>query len=362
MMSRNLKLNRCLPLLAALLLVGLGSPAAVDADGIAYTAQGGTIQRTSLATGNTTTVGPASAEVAALAFAPDGELWGLSTGGVLLRNLSSGLGTQVANPFGSNVPDISDMTFDPAGNLWVVGEDGGQSMLYEVDVVLVDATAVGPLSVPVTGVSYFDGALYGLADFQLYTIDPASAATTLASDAFFADALAIDFTINGHLWLLSTIPGVDPEEDFLVGYETEFGEEVGPSWVVPSPAHGLAIERQGGCSPTGTEMCLLDDRFRVEVVWGNFQGGSGNGGVVPETSDRSGLFYFFNPDNWEMLVKMLDGCTVNDHFWLFAAQATNVEYTLVVTDTETGQVNTYLNPLGETPQPITDTAAFATCP
>ncbi len=63
-----------------------------------------------------------------------------------------------------------------------------------------------------------------------------------------------------------------------------------------------------------------------------------------------------------MLVKVLDGCPVNQHFWVFAAATTNVEYTLRVTDTETGAVEEYLNPLGVASPAIIDTEAFMTCP
>ena len=35
-----------------------------------------------------------------------------------------------------------------------------------------------------------------------------------------------------------------------------------------------------------------------------------------------------------MLIKVLDGCTVNNRFWVFAAATTNFEYRLRVTDSE----------------------------
>ncbi|MCP4658010.1 MAG: hypothetical protein GY856_21585 [bacterium] len=79
-------------------------------------------------------------------------------------------------------------------------------------------------------------------------------------------------------------------------------------------------------------------------------------------SDDSGLFWFFDPDNWEMLVKVLDACGLNGRYWVFAAATTNVEYTLRVVDTETDSVVEYHNPLGTASPAITDTSAFATCP
>ncbi len=111
-----------------------------------------------------------------------------------------------------------------------------------------------------------------------------------------------------------------------------------------------------------TSLCLNDDRFRAEVDWRSFgTGPSGSALGFPRTDD-TGLFFFFNPDNWEMLVKVLDGCSVNNHFWVFHAATTNVEYTLRVTDTQSGQSRDYGNTLGRPAPAIVDTQAFATCP
>ncbi|MEM7352511.1 MAG: Calx-beta domain-containing protein [Acidobacteriota bacterium] len=116
------------------------------------------------------------------------------------------------------------------------------------------------------------------------------------------------------------------------------------------------------CVPTDTRLCLNQGRFRVEVAWRDFQDQTGPGRVEPLASDDSGLFWFFNAENLEMLVKVLDGCGFNDRFWVFAAATTDVQYTLTVTDKETGQVQQYTNPLGVASDAVTDTDAFATCP
>jgi len=109
-----------------------------------------------------------------------------------------------------------------------------------------------------------------------------------------------------------------------------------------------------------TVLVLLDGRFRVQVAWRDFQQATGDGKVAVAGGD-SGLFYFFAPDNWELLMKVLDGCKLNGRYWVFGAATTNVEYTLRVTDTATGTVKTYRNPLGVASPSITDTQAFATC-
>ena len=65
-------------------------------------------------------------------------------------------------------------------------------------------------------------------------------------------------------------------------------------------------------------------------------------------SDRSGYFWFFRDDNIELVVKALDGRTVNDRVWLFYGALSDVEYALTVTDTTTGRTMVYENPPGRT--------------
>ena len=115
------------------------------------------------------------------------------------------------------------------------------------------------------------------------------------------------------------------------------------------------------CADSDSALCLFEDRFRVEVDWQTRDGRTGQGRAVPAGSDNSGLLWFFNDQNWEMLVKVINGCESNDHFWVFSAATTNVEYTLRVTDTETGEVKEYFNPLNSNARAITDTEAFGSC-
>ncbi len=110
-----------------------------------------------------------------------------------------------------------------------------------------------------------------------------------------------------------------------------------------------------------TTLCLNDDRFKVEVDWKDFDGRSGPGIALPRTDD-SGTFFFFDPDNTELLLKVLDGCRRNGHYWVFYAATTNVEFSISVTDTLSGQSRVYDNPLGRPAPAIIDTQAFATCP
>ncbi len=115
------------------------------------------------------------------------------------------------------------------------------------------------------------------------------------------------------------------------------------------------------CVASTTRLCLADGRFAVDLRWRTLLATEGLGNAVALTDD-SGLFWFFDPNNIELVVKVLDACATFDRFWVFAAGLTNVEVDLTVTDTATGEVVTYHNPQAMPFQPVQDTSAFMTCP
>jgi hypothetical protein len=112
------------------------------------------------------------------------------------------------------------------------------------------------------------------------------------------------------------------------------------------------------CTPAATRLCLNGGRFRVEARWTTGEGANGDGRGVALTAD-TGYFWFFNGDNVEMVVKVLDGCAVNGRFWVFSGGLTNVRVRMTVTDTVTGAEKVYTNPQGTAFRPIQDTEAFA---
>lgn len=108
-------------------------------------------------------------------------------------------------------------------------------------------------------------------------------------------------------------------------------------------------------------LCLMASRFRVEVAYRDFDGTESVATALATPSDESAVLWFFQEDNWEMLVKLVDGCTINDHVWVFASAVTNIETVLRVTDTWSGITAEYTNPLGQSPRAVTDVQALPTC-
>jgi hypothetical protein len=147
-------------------------------------------------------------------------------------------------------------------------------------------------------------------------------------------------------------------ESFTLALQNPTG---GATLGTPSSTQITLIDNEP-CEPSATTACVQQGRFKVSVTWTNFDDEDGVGTIIPSSADDSVLFWFFGSENWEMLMKVIDGCSFNNHFWVFAAATTNVEYTLRVTDTETGASKEFFNPLGNASEAVTDTTAFATCP
>lgn len=115
------------------------------------------------------------------------------------------------------------------------------------------------------------------------------------------------------------------------------------------------------CTESDTAVCLNNDRFRVTAHFETAQGAEGEAHTVALTGDTAYL-WFFNANNVEMVVKILNGCGTNQRYWVFAGGLTNVKVELEVEDTQTATSQTYTNPLGTAFQPLQDTQAFPNCP
>lgn len=70
--------------------------------------------------------------------------------------------------------------------------------------------------------------------------------------------------------------------------------------------------------------------FSIDITFKHpATGVSTRAGMVP-FSDQAATFWFFDPKNPEVTVKVLDGRPVNGHFWVFATSMTTVEFTIEI--------------------------------
>ncbi|HSK74880.1 MAG TPA: hypothetical protein VLQ45_00350 [Thermoanaerobaculia bacterium] len=121
----------------------------------------------------------------------------------------------------------------------------------------------------------------------------------------------------------------------------------------------------GPCVSDPNTACLVDGRFEVKVEW--HQAASSGpaqimkfGGQRAET-EESAFFWFFSESNFELGLKILDACAINQRFWVFISGLTNQGWTVYIRDTVTGATKTYSNPVGHLTTTTADTTSGLSC-
>ncbi len=97
-------------------------------------------------------------------------------------------------------------------------------------------------------------------------------------------------------------------------------------------------------------------RFQATATWTSADGRTGTGTQTYIAADTKG-FWFFSPDNIDVVVKVVDAREANGKFWVYYGSLTHAQFTLTVTDTVTGALKTYTNAQGQTSSGA-DTNAF----
>ena len=282
----------------------------------------------------------------AIAAGSDGALWFTQSGsgsGKIGRMTTSGSFTEFGVTSTGEV--AMGIALGPDGNLWFtdpvivrpaprpsrIGRIDTSGAITEFDVPTAGSFPTSIAAGPDGNLWFTDsGSLGNFNWIGRITTDGVVAEFPLPS--LFGAAFAIAAGPDGNLWF--TEPLVDQ-----IGRITTSG---------------------AACVPSPTNLCLHNARFRVQATWATPDGATGPGRAVTMSPD-AGYFWFFSPDNPEVAVKALDGCSINGRSWFFASGLTDVWVVLTVTDTLTGQVKTYLNEQQVLYQPNLDTDAFS-CP
>jgi hypothetical protein len=156
--------------------------------------------------------------------------------------------------------------------------------------------------------------------------------------------------------------GTDPATSRVVTYAyQQLGQWTGQLIVTGDDTHTVGTSLGAipitvlRCAADAQTLCLNGGRFKVKVTWQSADS-SGTGTAVPVTAD-TGQFWFITSNNIELVIKVVDGTSFNGHFWVFYGALSNLQYDITVTDTTTGAVKTYHNPLGTTAS-LADVNAF----
>ena len=217
--------------------------------------------------------------------------------------------------------------------LWA--SDGTAAGTYLVADIAPGPRSADPTQLAAAAGKLFFAAYDGVHGFELWTSDGTLAGTRLMHDIApgAASSYPQQLTAVGNRLFFSA-------DDGLTGREL---------WSLDLAAP------PGACVASATALCL-GGRFRVEALWQDFDDNTGTGRTVPLTAE-TGAFWFFGPENIEVILKVLDGRGLNDHHWVFYGALSSVEYALTVTDVQTGLTARYWNPSGQLAS-VADTTGF----
>lgn len=108
------------------------------------------------------------------------------------------------------------------------------------------------------------------------------------------------------------------------------------------------FDLSAACAPDNQTLCLRGGRFSVRVAFHDPGDGQIKMAHPLPLLDETGMFWFFNQSNVEVLVKVIG--PANGYYWVFFGGLTDLEYTVTVTDEEADPASqpprSYTNPGG----------------
>ncbi len=107
------------------------------------------------------------------------------------------------------------------------------------------------------------------------------------------------------------------------------------------------------CTQNG--VVSYQEKFDARVNPGNVAHGLAR---VQQLSDESALLWYFTPSNNETNMKVIDGSSVNDHYWGYASSLTNVLEERIFSNELTGAQKVIPGNLGQIAQPYHDVELF----
>jgi len=166
---------------------------------------------------------------------------------------------------------------------------------------------------------------------------------------------------------LLTIPVTEAQNWYIVtsGYAADQSGDYSVTISCEEPATRVLPASDFNLAFTdGRIHAVQGGRFEISGEFTDFGGNSGTMFFVPMGSDESGIGWFFGPTNFEVSIKVIDGCGFNNRFWVYMSATTNVQFTIRVRDTAPNPdvVYTIFNPLGTSLNTaVTDINAFSNC-
>ena len=182
---------------------------------------------------------------------------------------------------------------------------------------------------------------------------PDGTTTEIALPGITAEIFGLVVGPDGNLWFTENDTGlIGRATPAGVVSEFETSSPLSAPWLIAAgPDGGLWFSEYGvdgigrvaiapfPCAPGPNALCVNGGRFRVGATWSS-SAGSGPATAVSLTDD-SGYLWFFDPTNIEIVAKVLIGCAIDAHYWVFLAGLTNVGAAVTVTEPDRRRPDLY---------------------
>jgi lysophospholipase L1-like esterase len=298
-----------------------------------------------------------------------------------LRDLAYDNGRRLFDPFDAfiNTPGLfnlyyADVPEDPVGHPNASGYDKLARVVFNV---LRDRDIFAPVVGTVEPEqSTQDASPFAPVRFMLYDF---GVGVDLAATRVLINGLEVPYTATGdpNAYEISYFPTTPLPETVVVSVVTRDLESPPNAMTDEVTRFTVAEIVAEPCEPDEITLCIDhqpgDGRFKVTMTWHTALNGgqSGDAFATPLTGvglAAGGMLSFFD-GNPEVLVKVLNGCGSNGHFWLFASPTTNLGYVLEVEDTlartagaaPSEYEKVLINIDGNIAQPYVSIEAFPTC-
>jgi hypothetical protein len=108
------------------------------------------------------------------------------------------------------------------------------------------------------------------------------------------------------------------------------------------------------CIPSATLACVQNNRWGIQILV------NGAPAYVATSNNESAVFWFYSPDDWEVVAKVINGCSYNNYWWFFGAGATATPFSFSFFDYARGRGTGYSS--GYCPLEDTGQIAHFSCP
>ncbi len=298
-----------------------------------------------------------------------------------IRDLAHENGRMLVDPFDAfiNTPGVfvthyAEVAEDPVGHPTAFGYDQLARVFFNV----IRDRDIFP---PVVGSaeparSAEDVSPYAPIRFKLYDF---SAGVDLAATRLLVGGAEVPYTATGDpsAYEITHLPTEPLPGSVSVWVVTQDLEDPPNAMTDEVTRFTVSEEMPMPCAPDEITLCIDhqpgDGRFKVTMSWQTaLNGGQSGDAIATPLADlglpTGGLLSFFE-GNPEVLVKVLNGCGGNGHFWVFVSPTTTLGFELTIEDTlarmrgaESSVYEAVLdNKDGEFAQPYFDIEAFDTC-